>query len=112
MLDGALALAHEALASSAHERNRLGEKHAHRIAERDRLRVRRALDRHPLQRGGGEIHRSVERQRRKLLALRFLHRLGLLLGELAETTQEILGISPERKTEAATFHALRVTNRV
>ena len=35
--------------------------------------------------------------------------LGLLLGELAEAAEEILGIAAERKTEAAPFHAPRVT---
>ena len=37
-------LAHEALAGGGDERDRLGEEDAHRVAERDRLRVRRALD--------------------------------------------------------------------
>ena len=35
------ALAHEALAGGADERHRLGEEHAHRVAQRDRLLVRR-----------------------------------------------------------------------
>ena len=40
-----------------------------------------------------------ERQRRELLALRLLHALGLLLGELAQAAQELLGIAAERETK-------------
>jgi hypothetical protein len=35
-----------------------------------------------------------------LLALRLLHRLGLLLRELAQTAEEILGVAAERETES------------
>ena len=51
------------------------------------------------QRRRGQLDGGVERQRRELLALRFLHRLRLLLRELAQTAQEILGIATERKSE-------------
>ena len=46
-----------------------------------------------------------KRQCGELLALRLVHGLGLLLGELAEPSQELLGVTAERKSEA-TFHAL------
>src|SRR5262249_43314729 len=78
-----LPLAHEALAGSAHERDRLGEEHAHGVAKRDCLLVDAALRLYLSERRGGELDGGVERQRRELLALRFLHVLGLLLGELA-----------------------------
>src|SRR5207244_8530016 len=37
--------------------------------------------------------------------LRLLHRFGLLLGELAQPAQEILGIASERETSETAFHA-------
>ena len=47
-----------------------------------------------------------QRQGRELLALRLLHGLGLLLGELAECAEEILGIpAAEGEETAAAFHA-------
>ena len=52
------------------------------------------------ERRGAELDRRVERQGRELLALGLLHRLGLLLGELAQPAQEILGIAAEREAEA------------
>ena len=106
-------LAHEALAGCRDERDRLGEEHAHRVAERDRLRVGRAVDLHLAERRSGQLDRGVERQRRELLALRLLHGVGLLLGELAQRAEEILGIATAEREEAssATFHALQVTSR-
>ena len=61
------------------------------------------VDLHLRERGGRQLDRRVQRQRRELLALRLLHRLGLLLGELAQPAQEILGIAAEREAAAA-FH--------
>ena len=52
----------------------------------------------------GQLDGGVERQRRELLALRLLHGLGLLLRELAQAAHEVLGVAPERKSEAASFH--------
>ena len=54
---------------------------------------RAALSLHLAESGGGELYRRVERQRRKLLALRLGDRLGLLLGELAEPAHQIVGIA-------------------
>ena len=68
-------------------------------------------DRYLRERGGGELDRGVQRQRRELLALGLLHRLGLLLGELAQTAEQILGIAAERDAEAATFHAVTLAER-
>ena len=82
----------------------LGEEDAHGIAQCDRLLVRAALSLHLAESGGGELYRRVERQRRKLLALRLGDRLGLLLGELAEPAHQIVGIAAHRETET-TFHA-------
>ena len=93
--------AHEALTGCRDERDRLGEEHAHRVAERERLRVRRALDLHLPERRRGQLDGGVQRQRRELLALRLLHRLGLLLGELAQRAEEILRIAAAEREEAA-----------
>ena len=97
-----LGLAHEALAGSADERHRLGEEHAHRVPQRDCLLVDAALRLHLGECRGGQLDGRVQRQRGELLALGLLHGLGLLLGELAQAAQQILGIASERKT---TFHA-------
>ena len=43
----------------------------------------------------GQLDRRVQRQRRELLALGLLHRLGLLLGELAQAAEEILRVAAE-----------------
>ena len=102
----ASALAHEALAGGAHKRHRLGKEHAHRIPKRERLLVGAALHVHLCQRRGRQLDGGVQCERRELLALRLLHRLCLLLGELAQTSEQILRIALERKTEA-TFHALK-----
>ena len=48
----------------------------------------------------GQLDGGVQGQRRELLALRLLHRLRLLLGELAQPAQEILGVAAERESEA------------
>jgi hypothetical protein len=101
-------LAHEALARGADERHRLGEQHAHRVAEGERLRVGAAFDVDLLERRCGQLDGRVERQRGELLALRLLHRLRLLFGELAQAAQEIFGIAAERKTAA--FHVGQATN--
>ena len=75
-------------------------------AERERMSVGGALDLHLTERGGRELDCRRERQGRELLALRLLHGLGLLLGEFAERTEEILGIPAAEREEAATaFHA-------
>ena len=52
----------------------------------------------------GQLDRGVERQRRELLALRLLDALGLLLGELAQTPHDLLGVAAERE-EASALHA-------
>src|SRR5579884_3545356 len=101
---GELLLAHEALARGADERHRLGEEHAHRVAQRERLLVGPARDLHLRQRGGRQLDGGVQRQRRELLALCFLHGLRLLLGELAQPAEEILRIASERKAHPA-FHS-------
>ena len=59
---------------------------------------------HLRERRGGQLDGGVQRQRRELLALRLLHRLGLLLRELAQPAQQILRIAAERESES-TFHA-------
>ena len=103
---------HEPLAGRAHQRDRLGEEHAHRVAEGDRLLVDRAARLHLLERGGRQLDRGVQRQRRELLALRLLDRLGLLLGELAQATEQILRIAAEGEAaETAAFHARRLAER-
>ena len=56
-----------------------------------------------------ELDRGVQRQGRELLALGLLHRLGLLLGELAQSAEEILGIAAEREAERTTFHDMHPT---
>src|SRR5207249_6098474 len=99
---------HESLARSAHKRHRLREEDAHRVAERDRLLVDATLRLHLLQRGSGQLDRRVEGERRELLPLRLLNVLSLLLGELAQTTHEILGIAAEGESESTTFHPARV----
>ena len=95
-----LALAHEPLAGCADERYRLGKEHAHRVAHRNRLFFGAALNVHLRERSRGELDGGVEGQRRVLLALRLLHRLRLLLRELAQPAQEILRIAAERETES------------
>ena len=89
--------AHEALARRADERDRLGEEHAHRVAQGDRLLVGVPATCDLRERRRGQLDRGVQGQRRELLALRLLHRLGLLLGELAQAAQEILGVAAERE---------------
>ena len=111
MNDGPLSLSHETLAGCADQRDGLGEENTHRVAEGDRLLVGPALHGHLPEGGGRQVDRGVQGQRRELLALRLLNRLRLLLGELAEAAQEILGISSERKAEAASFHEASVTVR-
>jgi hypothetical protein len=103
-------LAHEALACGADERHRLGEEHAHRVAERDRLLVGAPLHLDLRERGGGQLDGGVQRQRRELLALRLLNRLRLLLGELAQAPQEIFRVAAQRKAEAASFHVGHPSN--
>jgi hypothetical protein len=90
------------LACSADERHRLGEEHAHRIPQRDGLLVDAALRLHLGERRGGQLDRRVQRQGRELLALRLLHVLGLLLGELAQPAQQVFRIASKRETA---FHA-------
>src|SRR5712691_6019781 len=105
-----LALAHEALARGAHERDRLGEQYAHGVPERERLLVGAAGDVHALERGRREVDRGVQRQGRELLALRLRHRLRLLRGELLQAAHELLGIAAEREIKAA-FHLLSSRSR-
>src|SRR5262245_5668462 len=100
--------AHEPLARGADERHCLGEQDTHRVTERERLLVRAALRLDPRQRRGGQLVRRVQRQRGELLALGLGYRLRLLLRELAQAAHQVLGITPERKAEAALFHALTV----
>ena len=69
----------------------------------------RALRLNLRERRGGQLDGGVERQRRELLALRLLHRLGLLLGELAQPAQEILRVAAEREASESAFHAAQVS---
>src|SRR5207248_7976472 len=54
----------------------------------------------------GQLDRGVERERRELLPLRLLDALRLLLGELAQTAHDLLGVAAEGESETATFHAI------
>ena len=65
------------------------------------------FDLHARERGGGQLDRGVQGQRRELLALRLGDRLCLLLGELAQPAHQILGIAAEGEVEAA-FHRFRL----
>jgi uncharacterized hydrophobic protein (TIGR00271 family) len=94
-------LAHEALASGRHERHSLGKEHPHGIAQGDRLLVDAAGRLHLLQRRSGQLDGRAQRQRRELLALGVLHRLGLFLGELAQAAQQILGVAAEHRKALA-----------
>ena len=100
-------LAHEALARRRHEGDGLGEEDPHRVAQSERLGVRRPLDLQAFQRRAGQLHGRVERERGELLPLRLVDGLGLALGELAQPAHELLGIAPERKAEF-TLHAVTV----
>src|SRR5204862_4188387 len=61
------------------------------------------------ERRGCELDCGVERERRELLALRLLHALGLLLGELTQAAHEVVGVAAERETKAAAaFHTSRL----
>ena len=86
------------------ERHRLREEDPHRVAQCERLLVRRSRDLHALQRGAGQLDRRVQRQRRELLALRLGDRLRLLGRELAQPAHEVLRILPEQRKTA--FHAV------
>ena len=102
---GVVRVAHQALAGCADERNRLGEEHAHRVAQRECLLVDRALRLHLAERGRGELDRGVERLLREVLRLHFLGLLALLLHHLLERAHELLGVAPERESKAAAaFH--------
>src|SRR5947199_50900 len=90
-----LRLAHEALTRCTDERNGLREEDAHRVPQGDRLLVDAAGRLDLRERRRGQLDRGIERQRRELLALRFLHGLGLLLRELAQAAHQILGVTPE-----------------
>ena len=68
-----LAFAHEALPGCADECDRLGKENAHGVAERDRLLVGPTGGLDPLEGGGSQLDRRVERQRGELLALRLGH---------------------------------------
>ena len=61
---------HEPLTGRRDERHRLGEEHAHGVAERDRLLVRPAADLDLLERRRSQLDGGVEGERRELLALR------------------------------------------
>ena len=107
-VEAALRLAHEPLACSAHERHRLGEQHAHRIAHRDRLLFGAARHLNLGERSRGQLDGGVESQRRELLALSLLHRLRLLLCELTQSAQEILRVAAERESESTFRHATKL----
>src|SRR4029453_2062551 len=102
--------AHEALACGADERDRLPGEHAHGCAQLERLLVRRPGRGDLRERRVGQLDRGVQRQRRELLALRLLDALGLLLGELSEAPQDLLGIPAERE-HASAFHGVSVVER-
>src|SRR5438309_1254958 len=105
-----LRLAHEALTCCADERNSLREEDAHRVPQGNRLLVDAARRLDLRERRRCELDCRVERQGRELLALRFLHAFGLLLRKLAQAAHQILGVTPERESEAttATFHPPRL----
>jgi bacterioferritin B len=71
------------------------------------LLVGAALDLHLLEGGGGQLDSSVEREGRKLLALRLVHGFSLPLRELAQAAHQILRIAAERETELS-LHAITV----
>src|SRR3954452_20420894 len=100
-----LALAHEALACGTDERHRLGEEHAHRVAQCDGLLVGASGHVQLSHRRRRQLDCGVQRQRRELLPLRLLNRLRLLLRELAQAAQQILRIAAEREPAEAAFHA-------
>ncbi len=60
-------------------------------------------------RGRRQLDGGVQGQRRELLALRLLHRLGLLRGELLEPAKQLLGVTAERESESATFHVSKTS---
>ena len=67
--------------------------------------VGRAVDLDPAERRGREVDSRVQGERGELLALGVLDGLGLLLREFAQRAEEILGIAPaEREEAAAAFH--------
>src|SRR6185312_6379239 len=106
---GILALAHEALTRGADERHGLREEHPHRVSERDRLLVCTA-GRLKLGEGrSGQLHGGVQGERRELLALRLLQRLRLLLGELAQASEEVLRVAAWRSGQASSFPRSRLT---
>ena len=98
-----LSLPHEPLTRRRHERHRFREEDPHCIAERDRLLVNRPLGLDLLQGRPRQFDSRVQRQGGELLPLRLLHRLGLLLRELAQAAHEILRVAAEGKAET-TFH--------
>jgi bacterioferritin B len=85
------------------ERDGFGEQDPHGISHRDRLDVRRSFHVQLLQSRGRQLNGRVQRQRRELLTLRFVHGLGLLLRKLSQASHELLGIAPEREAKS-TFH--------
>ena len=68
-------------------------------------------DLHLRERRRRQFDRGVESQRRELLALGLLDRFRLLLGELTQALEQILGITTEREIETAAFHALTLAQR-
>jgi ferritin len=102
-----LGLAHEALSGSRDQRDGLGEEDAHRVAKGCCLLLGRPLDFQPLERGACQLDSRVQGERGELLALRLVHSLGLLLGELTQATHQLLGITAKGKAES-TFHAITV----
>jgi hypothetical protein len=108
LLEELFADAPEALARGADERHRLGEEHPHGVAHRDGLCVGRPVERDLREGRGRQLDGRVQRERRELLALRLLHVLRLLLGELTQPAQQIFGVAPKRESEAAAFHTGRV----
>ena len=73
-----------------------------RIASRIAIDCSSATARHLdlRERRRGQLDGGVQGQRRVLLALRLLHRLRLLLCELAQSAQEILRVAAERESES------------
>ena len=102
-----LGLAHEALAGSRDQRDGLGKEDAHRVAKGPCLLLGLPLYLHSLERGACQLDSRVQRQRGELLALRLVHSLGLLLGELTQAAHQLLGVAAKRKAES-TFHAITV----
>jgi hypothetical protein len=89
----------QALARLAHESDRLGEDERHHRAQLLGLLLGRPLDVDAVDRRHRQIDRQLDRVVGPCQALRALH----LLGELAETALQVVGVT-EHSAEARSFH--------